>query len=300
MLDIRYHTVSLVAVFLALGLGILIGTIVVQDPDLLRAQDAVIQKLSTDLEALDAQNEQSRERIARLEQSKRELEGFAEEVLPLLVANRLFGRHIAVVGTHDPALEGLLERVRGVLAGSGASVRVVLLKRHISEMQSVFEDAGLTLESPRLSGDGSAAGGGSASSDSAASGGATTRGAAADAVARILVDSAIIGYDALMTPALLETQCLSIDDTLKTAADSVVVISDSAGSASSHMQALLPLLDNLASRGILFVIVTESGGTWRLSEEADRAETVSGLDTAPGRYSLVMALAGERRRSASD
>jgi hypothetical protein len=284
VLDIRYHTVSLVAVFLALGLGILIGTIVVQDPDLLRAQDAVIQKLSTDLEALDAQNEQSRERIARLEQSKRELEGFAEEVLPLLVANRLFGRHIAVVGTHDPALEGLLERVRGVLA----------------EMQSVFEDAGLTLESPRLSGDGSAAGGGSASSDSAASGGATTRGAAADAVARILVDSAIIGYDALMTPALLETQCLSIDDTLKTAADSVVVISDSAGSASSHMQALLPLLDDLASRGILFVIVTESGGTWRLSEEADRAETVSGLDTAPGRYSLVMALAGERRRSASD
>ncbi len=282
MLDIRYHTVSLVAVFLALGLGILIGTIVVQDPDLLRAQDALIQKLSSDLEALDAQNEQSRAQVARLEQSKRELEGFAEEVLPLLVANRLFGRHIAVVAAHDPALQGLIERVSGVLAGSGASVRAVLLKRPISEMRSVFENAGL------ISGDSSASGYGSASGD----------GAAVDLTARTLVDSAIIGYDALLTPALLDTQCISIDDALKTAADSVVLVSDSMDSASPHMQALQPLLDELASRGILFVIAAESGGPGRLSEQAGGAGAVSGLNTAPGRYDLVMALAGEKRRGA--
>jgi len=278
VLDIRYHTVSLVAVFLALGLGILIGTIVVQDPDLLRAQDALIQKLSSDLEALDAQNEQSRAQMAKLEQSKRELEAFAEEVLPLLVANRLFGRHIAVVGTQDPALQGVIERVKGVLAGSGASVRIVLLKRPISEMRSVFENAG------PASGDGTP----------------LVDGTALGLTARALVDSAIIGYDALVTPALLEAQCLSIDDPLKAAADSVVVVSDSIDSASPHMQAFRPLFDDFAMRGILFVIATASGEPWRLSEEAGGAGAVSGLDTAPGRYSLVMALAGEKRRAASD
>ena len=41
----RYHIVSLVAVFLALGLGILIGTIMVQDPDVLEAQDSLIKQL---------------------------------------------------------------------------------------------------------------------------------------------------------------------------------------------------------------------------------------------------------------
>lgn len=59
----RYHIVSLVAVFLALGLGILIGTIMVQDPDVLEAQDSLIKQLSDDLKRLDAQNAQDRERL---------------------------------------------------------------------------------------------------------------------------------------------------------------------------------------------------------------------------------------------
>ena len=173
---------------------------------------------------------------------------FAEEYCPARCQPAV-RRHIAVAA-HDPPSRTDRESLRA--SGSGASVRAVLLKRPISEMRSVFENAGL------ISGDSSASGYGSASGD----------GAAVDLTARTLVDSAIIGYDALLTPALLDTQCISIDDALKTAADSVVLVSDSMDSASPHMQALQPLLDELASRGILFVIAAESGGPGRLSEQA--------------------------------
>ena len=89
-------------------------------------------------------------------------------------------------------------------------------------------------------------------------------GAAVDLTARTLVDSAIIGYGALLTPALLDTQCISIDDALKTAADSVVLVSDSMDSASPHMQALQPCLTSLRPR-ILFVIAAEIRRAGRLS-----------------------------------
>ena len=260
-------------------MGILIGTIVVQDPDLLRAQDALIQKLSSDLKALDAQNERSRAEVARLEQSRLELEAFADEVVPLLVANRLFGRHIAVVGPQHPALQGLVERVKETLAASGASVRVVLLRKSMPEVRSVLESAGLTSDSVWPPGEGNAV----------------------DLAARTLVDSAVIGYDALLTTALLEAQCLSIEGTFETtAADSVVAVTDSVDPASANMQALQLLLDDLALQGVLSVVAAESGGPSRVPERAGGFDVISGLDTAPGRYSLVMALAGEKRRAATD
>lgn len=278
MLDIRYHIVSLVAVFLALGLGILIGTIVVQDPDLLQVQDNLIRELSDDLKALDAQNAQSRAMAAELEQTQRELVSFAEEVLPLLVSNRLFGRHIAVVSSRNPDMQECEREVRDILAASGASVRTVVLEQPVSDMLPVLQEAGFSFERT------------------------SNEEIATTSTARILVDFAIVGYDAILTPALLETECLSIDqvdDAVR--ADSAVIIAESVDLASAHMQAIKPLLDALAGRGTPAVVTSGSDGLPRLPQgDTGGVHAVYGVGTAPGKYRLIMALAGETRRATSN
>lgn len=112
MIDLRYHIVSLMAVFLALALGILLGSSVVSTPlearlqgDLARARDAraSAQDRATELEE-------------ELEALRRRLSG---EVGPWSVHGRLQGRDLIVVsdGSQIPAWRN---DVRDVLLNAGS------------------------------------------------------------------------------------------------------------------------------------------------------------------------------------
>ncbi len=99
--DLRYHLASLVSVFLALGLGILIGTSISSDGGVLREQSALIDAIEGHLEQLryERQNMQ-----ADLSQATAELalyEEFATRIMPQLVAGRLRGVTIALVGARE-------------------------------------------------------------------------------------------------------------------------------------------------------------------------------------------------------
>lgn len=86
----RYHAVTLIAVFLALGIGILIG-VGFGDTVVTSAQRDLEESLKGDLaDAREARNE-------ALAESRR-LGEFAEGVYPALVDGRLRGRRIALVG----------------------------------------------------------------------------------------------------------------------------------------------------------------------------------------------------------
>jgi len=102
----RYHVVSIVAVMLALALGVLAGTTFVGDPLV-----KILQRRTTSAE----------DRASAYLAERDRLSGYANETVPYLETGRLTGIH-AVLIVQEPIDNGLLNQTLGALQTSGADV----------------------------------------------------------------------------------------------------------------------------------------------------------------------------------
>lgn len=98
MINFRFHLVSLVAVFLALALGIVMGSTVIDR--------AIVDGLKNRIDDVEARADARREENLELERRLATLEGYAEQSVAHLVGRRLDGVPVTVVA------------VRGVDAGA--------------------------------------------------------------------------------------------------------------------------------------------------------------------------------------
>ncbi|MCS6950627.1 MAG: copper transporter [bacterium] len=116
--DLRYHLVSLAAVFLALSVGMLIGGLFLNTAPA-ETQQRLIRRIQEDLARLSVESERNRRHFERMDQAWRELTSG-------LVQQRLRGRRVAVVQTGDDerALADTLKALRQAGAET-ASVTVV-------------------------------------------------------------------------------------------------------------------------------------------------------------------------------
>lgn len=106
MIDFRYHLISLIAVFLALGLGILMGSVVLSEK--------YVERLERRVEDLAESLDASRQEVGLLEQRVDGLQDFAREAEPLLVEDTLAGEEIVAFvldGTSPALLDGIAETV---------------------------------------------------------------------------------------------------------------------------------------------------------------------------------------------
>lgn len=126
MIDLKYHITSIVAIFLALGLGILIGSSIVGDNLLVDQQKKMIDRLEEQFyvlrdreDKLEAENEYKTNLISNYE-------NYSQTVLPILVDGRLEEYKTAVVVTGDGEIPAGLTNA---LSNAGAEVvcKVVLL-----------------------------------------------------------------------------------------------------------------------------------------------------------------------------
>jgi hypothetical protein len=120
VIPFRYHIVTIVAVFLALAVGLLAGSSFV-DPALTNQLREQTDRLTNDLRDRDDQLTASRGDIAALE-------GFVDVATPYLIRNRLFGEQVIVV-VQEGVEEGVLAEVQRSLAESGADVLAVMEAR---------------------------------------------------------------------------------------------------------------------------------------------------------------------------
>jgi hypothetical protein len=90
MVDFRYHIISIVAVFLALGIGLLMGSGILGDPllDNIRERARDVQDFNAQLKA----------DVGELEDELVVARRFAETVEPMLVEDRLAGQDVVLVG----------------------------------------------------------------------------------------------------------------------------------------------------------------------------------------------------------
>ncbi|MGH3322489.1 MAG: copper transporter [Streptosporangiaceae bacterium] len=113
MIDFRYHLVSIVAVFLALAIGIVLGTTTLRGP-VLKTADKVTKQLKSDNEGL-------RKELGQRQKQADGTDTFVTAVSPQLVASRLAGESVVIValpGAEDSVRQKLVK----VLERSGATV----------------------------------------------------------------------------------------------------------------------------------------------------------------------------------
>jgi hypothetical protein len=113
VISLRYHIVSLVAVFLALALGIVVGSTVLQE--------GTVSVLRATSERVRQESERNSRANVALNQDIARLQTFGAAVLPELVQNRLKGRSVVLVDT-DKVDGGMRDSVRKVLEDAGAEV----------------------------------------------------------------------------------------------------------------------------------------------------------------------------------
>ena len=114
MIDFRYHLVSLIAVFLAIALGVIIGTTALNDP-ISADIETRVQQLEQDKRALE---DRTQELGAQLETA----DGFEQAVAPALVGAALSGRSVLLVATGEEVPAELVEQVGGLVGQAGGSV----------------------------------------------------------------------------------------------------------------------------------------------------------------------------------
>jgi len=121
MLNFRYHALSLVAVFLSLAIGLLLGVAIGDKGLVSSAENDVRASLRDDVREAQAQRDDAR---AQLQERK----AFEQEAYPGLVAGRLAGRRIALIELGGPS-DRMWNLTKDALQGSGARLSSVSVIR---------------------------------------------------------------------------------------------------------------------------------------------------------------------------
>jgi hypothetical protein len=129
VINFRYHVVSLTAVFLALAIGLVVGTAALNGP--------VADSLRNQLTALKNDNSTKRDQVNQYREELNRNQDFATEIAPTVLNGKLTGRRLLVL-----ALPGTSEYVDGVtsmLTVAGATVTAKV------SMQDKFFDPNVEL-----------------------------------------------------------------------------------------------------------------------------------------------------------
>jgi hypothetical protein len=292
VIDFRYHLVSLIAVFLAVALGIVIGTTALNAP-ILEDLEGEVAALAEDKRELETQ---TRELQAQLDTS----DAFEQAVAPSLVAGNLAGRSVVLVAAGEDVATETVEEVSTLVGQAGGTVTgTVRLQPGYSdpataaEVQSYVTGPGLPtgVTLPETDDTGQLVG---------------------SLLARVLVRPAAPGAPAPDTAALSSVlaglralDVLDVESSSVTPADFAVVLTAGAPAeqdAAQRTDTLVDLalaLDAAGSGAVVAGDAASAGDTGLVGviradpENSAAVSTVDNVDAASGRISTVLALGRE-------
>jgi hypothetical protein len=266
--DLRYHAVSLAAVFLALIMGILVGVGITRGGFVSSAERGV---LNSQIAALKDQRDSAVQHITQLEQEEQANQDYVQATYPALMADRLRDKKIVLVsvGSMDPSVRShVIQALRD--AGAPYPVRIRTLKVPIDDPTL---DAAL-VGHPAL---------------------AQYRGSEKlPDLGRALAGELVAGdktplWD-LLAPELVEERLGGS----RAAADGVVVARSVKAQKDGTARFLQGFYSGLAGAGVPAVGVEVSGAASSAIPAFERSSlsTVDSIDNAPGQLALALVLAG--------
>jgi Copper transport outer membrane protein, MctB len=299
VIDFRYHLVSIVAVFLALAIGIVLGSTELQGPAF-SLLDKTTSKLQNELGQVSSQRDTA-------QQQATEGEVYAQAVEPAVLHNLLTGHRLLIV-TEPGAQASVVNGISTAAIHAGATVT-----GQINLQPKFFDTSGTTLDSLNQTTLAVAQPAGLQLDTSA-----TYQQQAAQLIAsEILTDApgaaairpggnqGTSTNAATMLQAYAASQFLSTSGQPGTTASLAVVVTPqtapSDGSADQLDQVLIPLVQELAAKSAATVVVGSSGGSGagsaiavlRSNSVSSQVSTVDDADLAAGQTVAMQALAVE-------
>jgi len=129
MLNFRYHALSLVAVFLSLAIGLLLGVAIGDKGLVSSAEQDVRASLRGDVRQAQAERDDARAQLQQRQQ-------FEHDAYPALVGGRLTGRRIALIELGGPS-DRMWDLTKDALQGSGAALTSVSVVREPLQLEEL-------------------------------------------------------------------------------------------------------------------------------------------------------------------
>ena len=294
MIDFRYLVVSIIAVFLALALGLFLGSTTLQD--------AVLHTLNSNVSRVTRENNALDKQVRDLQGQLSDNRNFDKALLPYAVSGRLTGQLVSVIstpGTSDSVRKQVIAAIND--AGGILSADVRLRDALVAPQQDAFLTA-LTarVTIPGHPVDPAADGAGRAAAQLAAVLGVRPAGRALPATT---VQTVLAAYT---TGKLISVATTPVSPRAGTLAVVLTGPAASAGADPAVIKAqqslVLDLLRDLDEQALGAVVAAPSptaGESDSLATAADAAgltkkvSTVTGVETPAGQIATVFALAGQ-------
>jgi hypothetical protein len=114
VIDFRYHLVSLIAVFLAVALGIVIGTTALNQP--------ILADIKNQVTALEQDKRSLEDRTQQLQTQLDTSDAFTDAVAPALVDGALAGSSVLLVVTNEDVAPETIDEVTALIGEAGGTV----------------------------------------------------------------------------------------------------------------------------------------------------------------------------------
>jgi copper transport outer membrane protein MctB len=292
VIDFRYHLVSLIAVFLAVALGIVIGTTALNAP-ILEDLEGEVAALAEDKRELETQTQELQAQVDTGD-------AFGQAVAPALVAGSLAGRSVVLVATGEDVATETVEELTTLVGEAGGTVTGTI------RLQPGYTDpAGAAEVQSYVTGPGLPTGVTLPETDD-------TGQLVGSLLGQVLMRPAAPGATVPDTAALSSVlaglralDVLDVESASVTSADYAVLLTAGAPAeedAAQRTDALVDLalaLDAAGSGAVVAGDAASAGDTGLVGviradpEDSAAVSTVDNVDTAPGGISTVLALGRE-------
>ncbi|MDS1030756.1 copper transporter [Bacillota bacterium LX-D] len=272
MVDFRFHITTLVAIFLALGVGIFIGSTIVGDDALLNEQKAITDRLEQDFILLREQNRLSQKEILAFKNSNDNYQQFANAVLPLLVKNKLLGLNIAFIVTNNNVATDSLKKSFELSGANLVSItRIDSSFNFTDQNMKTFLINKLDLSKVRTS---------------------------ADFAAKIslkVAEGVLNGFDPLILKTLEEVNYATTELFKNVKPDIAIIFGGSQGPKENTVSVIdLPMINYFLKQGLEVVGTEPSQVTFSYMGlyQSKKIITVDNVDSAIGQIALILAING--------
>jgi hypothetical protein len=274
LIDVRHHIYSLAAVFLALAVGIVIGTSFAGRSPSADAGRRTIQRYESDMRALKDEILKASGTAADNEAALKACEQYSRAVMPLAIRDKLYWRNVAIVQTGGS--DELTGSVRKALETAGAQITCTV------DIGTEFRFADSSSVAEVLSGNGLGA--------------AVDPKTDRDKLFRLIADTICTGRYSFLVPTLEKAGIATFSGNCSRSCKLVVLVGGAESDLQNRAQSVdAQLLARFASIGVTAVGCEASASAssyvpvWHKSGIA----TVDDADSAMGQTCLVYALNGE-------
>lgn len=262
MIDFKYHVTSLVAIFLALGIGILIGSLALNNEFIGEQQEALINRLEGDFQQLRIQNGLTRSELAATNDNLEEYKDLCRKMMPALIKDKLENYRVVVIQTNNSCS---LDDIIAPLETAGAEVEAVI---------SVLNDVSLA---------------------NVSSGNTYPESGEEVAVMDLLGEAILFGDENGVIADLVERKMVKISGTTGNSIDAVILAGGSDLDAGEQTKWLdLSLADFFLKNTVPVIGVESSTAAYSYMSYYQEKPiiTIDNIDSIPGQISLIYAVLG--------